>query len=60
MYALIHVENRYTGVFFVLLWLGLLYSLHTTIHRAQQIAAGVMLGIAISLMLPVANSGRTP
>ena len=30
MYALIHVENRYTGVFFVLLWLGLFYSLHTT------------------------------
>ena len=54
MYALIHVENRYTGVFFVLLWLGLFYSLHTSIHRAQQIAAGVMLGIAISLMLPVA------
>ena len=54
MYALIHVENRYTGVFFVLLWLGLFYALNTPIHRAPQIAAGVMLGIAISLMLPMA------
>ena len=54
MYALIHVENRYVGVFFVLLWLGLFYAPRTPIHRAQQIGAGVMLGIAVSLMAPLA------
>jgi hypothetical protein len=54
MYALIHVENRYTGVFFVLLWLGLFYALHTTIDRRQRIKAAVMLGIAASLILPTA------
>jgi len=54
MYALIHVENRYTGVFFVLLWLGLFYALHTPTPRAQQITAGVMLAIATSLILPMA------
>jgi hypothetical protein len=54
MYATIHVENRYTGVFFVLLWLGLFFALRTSTGPANRITAGVMLGIALSLILPMA------
>jgi hypothetical protein len=56
MYDLVHVENRYVGVFFVLLWMGLLCGLRPREDSANKIVLGLVLGTAISLFVPMAES----
>ncbi len=53
MYDLVHVESRYVGVFFVLLWLGLICALRPEADAGGKIVAGLVVGIALSLFVPM-------
>jgi len=55
MYALIHVEARYVGAFFVLLWLGLAAGLG---HRRTdgKLIGATTIAIALSLILPAVKT----
>jgi hypothetical protein len=53
MYALIHAENRYVGVFFLLFWVGLFFGLRAHEQRFQGLLSGVMLGIVLTILIPV-------
>ena len=56
MYAVVHVENRYVGVFFLLLWLGLLCGLRPKTEAANRIIAGLVLGVVLSLFVPMLDA----
>jgi hypothetical protein len=53
MYDLVHVENRYVGVFFVFLWLGLISALRPGTEMSNRIVSGLVLGIVFSLFIPI-------
>jgi hypothetical protein len=53
MYALMHVEDRYIGAFFVLAWLGLMSRIRVPRVLLNRGAQGASLGIAISILLPL-------
>jgi hypothetical protein len=56
MYDLVHVENRYVGVFFVFLWLGLLCALRPNTESSDRIVTGLVLGVALSLFIPMVET----
>jgi len=53
MYALVHVEDRYVGVFFLLLWMGLLIGLRAPAKLLKEVAPGIAWGIATSILIPM-------
>jgi hypothetical protein len=53
MYAVVHVEDRYVGFFFVLLWMGLLFGLRVPAKLLKQVAPGIAWGIATSILIPM-------
>jgi hypothetical protein len=53
MYALVHVEDRYVGVFCVLLWMGLLLGLRVPATLVKRVAPGVAWGLAASILIPI-------
>ena len=59
MYAPLHVEARYVGAFFVLFWLGLVVGLGRW-RRDARVIAGIVVGIAVSLMIPTARAAYLP
>jgi hypothetical protein len=59
MYAPIHVESRYVGAFFLLLWLGLLAPLRFRKERPAIVAA-VILAISASLLFAAAQIAYAP
>ena len=54
MYVVVHVEERYVGVFFALVWLGLLAGMRVHRHLDRRIVPAVALGIALSILGPMA------
>jgi hypothetical protein len=54
MYMAVHLENRYSGVFFCLLWLGLLGGMRMRKDAGNRIVPAVALGIALSIVVPIA------
>ena len=52
MYALVHVERRFLGAFFVLLWLAIYAAL--TIRMNRRISAAVCATVLSTVMLPFA------
>lgn len=56
MYLVIHVEPRYIGVFWVLLWLGLLVGLRPPPDWRNRLLTGVTAGIVIALLIPTIES----
>ena len=53
MYALVHVEDRYVGLFFLLLWMGLLFGLRVPARLVKRVAPGIAWGIAASILIPM-------
>jgi hypothetical protein len=53
MYAFVHVEDRYVGVFCVLLWMGLLLGLSVPATLVKRVAPGVAWGLAASILIPI-------
>lgn len=53
MYAAVHVEERYVGIFFSLMWLGLLAGMRFHQDLSRRIVPAVALGVAFSVLLPI-------
>jgi hypothetical protein len=53
MYVVVHVEERYVGVFFALVWLGLLAGLRVGRDLDKRIIPAIALGVALSVMGPI-------
>jgi hypothetical protein len=53
MYAFVHVEDRYVGVFCVLLWMGLLLGLSVPATLVKWVAPGLAWGLAASILIPI-------
>jgi hypothetical protein len=59
MYAMVHVEDRYTAPFFALFWLGLLSGVRLPRILSNRAALAVALAISISILVPlVASAGH--
>ncbi len=57
MYALVHVEDRYVGAFFLLLWLGLLAGLAFS-TRGRKVAIGVACAMTAGVLLTLILQAR--
>jgi hypothetical protein len=53
MYVAVHLENRYSGVFFALLWLGLLAGIRLRGEVSKRVVPAVAVGIALSILGPM-------
>jgi hypothetical protein len=53
MYLAVHVEDRYIGPYFLLLWLGLLSGIQLPRILLNRAGVGVALGIAVSILVPL-------
>ena len=51
-YLMIHVEERYSGAFLLLIWLGLFSGMQVGKEISNRVGTALALGIAISLLLP--------
>ena len=56
MYEIVHVEARYVGVFFVLLWLGLLVPLYSSRDFGNRLLTGLVIGVTLSLFIPLVET----
>ncbi len=59
LYAPIHVEPRYVGAFFVLLWLGLLIGIRAW-RTDKRFLEGVVVAVALSLLISTARAAYLP
>jgi hypothetical protein len=58
MYAIVHVEDRYIGAFFALLWMSLFAGVRVPRNLISQIAPGLALGVAATILIPlIGNTG---
>ena len=53
MYLLVHLENRYAGVFFSLVWLGLLAGMKVRRDLGNRLVPAITLGIALAMLGPM-------
>lgn len=56
MYVLVHVEPRYVGVFFLLVWIGLLIRSKIPRGKLNFVAPAVAIVVAASVLVPLAWS----
>jgi hypothetical protein len=53
MYLAVHVEDRYAGGFFTLLWLGLIAGMRVREDFGQKIVPGIALAMALAVLGPI-------